>query len=181
MATERIVFATQGPGGLDDIVSPVFGRCPTFTIVDIDNGQVINVTVQQNPAMNAIGGAGMQAAQIIASSGANAVVAGNFGPNATQALMSLGIQMIPGISGVSVKDAIDMYLKKQFTTPTTPMAPSTYPYTPAPMPMQPSTPMAMPVSQPTYNKELEIKMLKIQKEMIEKQIEVIKKRLEELK
>ena len=33
---ERIVVSSQKQGGLDDIVSPMFGRCPAYTVVDVD-------------------------------------------------------------------------------------------------------------------------------------------------
>ncbi|MGQ4913820.1 MAG: NifB/NifX family molybdenum-iron cluster-binding protein [Candidatus Asgardarchaeia archaeon] len=181
MVVERIAFATQGSGGLDDIVSPVFGRCPTFTIVEIEDGQIKNVTVQQNPAMNAIGGAGIQAAQIIASLGATAVVAGSFGPNATNALMSLGIRTIPGVAGITVRDAVNQYISGQLGAPTG-MPPQPIYSSAMPPVSYPSTyPSTAPVSGPTLDKETEIRILKLQKEMIEKQIELIKKRLEELK
>lgn len=78
----KIAVATT-QGGLEDVVSPVFGRCPTFTLVDVENGKVVSHEVVQNPYLSAMGGAGIQAAQLVISKGAQAILAGAFGPNAT--------------------------------------------------------------------------------------------------
>ena len=179
MAIERIAFATQGPGGLNDIVSPIFGRCPTYTIVEIDNGQVVNTKVIQNYAGGAIRGAGIQAAQIIASEGATTVVAGSFGPNASMALSSMGIRMIAGVSGITVQEAVDRYIKGELTG-IAPTAPTGFPPVPAGPtvaypPQYPGIPYA-----PTPTKEQEIEYLKQQKEAIEKRIKEIEKRIAEL-
>ncbi|MCD6484508.1 MAG: dinitrogenase iron-molybdenum cofactor biosynthesis protein [Candidatus Odinarchaeota archaeon] len=174
MAVERIAFATQGAGGINDIVSPIFGRCPTYTIVEIDNGQIINTKVIQNYAGGAIRGAGIQAAQIIASEGVTTVVAGSFGPNASMALGSMGIRMIPGISGITVKEAVDRYIRGELTG-TAPVMPAP----PAPMAPYPTGYPGMPyATQPT--KEQEIQFLMQQKEAIEKRIKEIEKRIAEL-
>ncbi len=44
----RIIVSTV-TGGLDDRVNPAFGRTPTFTIVDVENGEIVNVQVVPNP------------------------------------------------------------------------------------------------------------------------------------
>ena len=179
MAIERIAFATQGPGGLSDIVSPIFGRCPTYTIVEIENGQIVNTKVLQNYAGGAIRGAGIQAAQIIASEGITTAIAGNFGPNASMALGSMGIRMIPGIAGITVQEAVDKYIKGELTG-AVPVAPTTYPAGAPPITPQYPTPYpGVPYGvQPT--KDQEIQFLKQQKEAIEKRIKEIEKRIAEL-
>lgn len=90
----KIAVATTR-GGLDDAVSPVFGRCPTFTLVDVENGEIVSHEAIQNPYAGAAGGAGIQAAQLIVSKGAQAVLAGAFGPNATNVLSQGGVQTVP--------------------------------------------------------------------------------------
>ena len=35
----RIAAATEGYRGLDDIISPVLGRAPTFTIIELEKGE----------------------------------------------------------------------------------------------------------------------------------------------
>jgi predicted Fe-Mo cluster-binding NifX family protein len=36
--------------GLNDVVSEVFGKAKTFTLVDVENGEVKDVKVVDNPA-----------------------------------------------------------------------------------------------------------------------------------
>jgi len=122
---ERIVVSSQSQGGLDDMVSPMFGRCPIYTIVDIDLDQkeIKEVSTENNPAMQAMGGAGIQAAQLIGNLGAKAVISGNFGPNAFIPLQQLGIKIHAGVFGISVKEAVDQYLAGSLTPVTGPTAP----------------------------------------------------------
>jgi predicted Fe-Mo cluster-binding NifX family protein len=62
-----------------------------------------------NPGVAASGGAGVSAAQMIAGTGAEAVLTGNCGPNAYQVLSAAGIDVMTGVSG-KVTDAIQDYL-----------------------------------------------------------------------
>ena len=102
----RVAIPTNGRMGLDDTVAPRFARCPTFTIVDLEGGRVVNVEVRDNPYVTYPHGAGFAVAQFLASLGVNVVLAPMIGPNAQQALSSLGIrvQLVP--AGVKVRDAL---------------------------------------------------------------------------
>jgi len=62
----RVAVASQGQGGLDDVVSPMFGRCPTFTIVDIESSEIKGINIVQNQAASAMHGAGIAAVQTLA-------------------------------------------------------------------------------------------------------------------
>jgi len=90
---------------LDASVDPRFGRCPYFIIVDSDTMQF---EVIPNAASGAMGGAGIQAAQIIASKGVKVVITGNVGPNAFQALSAAGIKIVTGAYG-TVREVIEKY------------------------------------------------------------------------
>jgi predicted Fe-Mo cluster-binding NifX family protein len=87
---------------LDSQVDGRFGRCPYFLIVD---SETMNFEVLTNAAAGAMGGAGIQAAQTIASRGVKAVITGNVGPNAFQTLSAAGIEIAIGASG-TVREAI---------------------------------------------------------------------------
>ncbi len=106
----KVAVATEGPGGLDDIVSPRFGRCPTFTIVTIDGGNIKDVRAVQNPAAFAAHGAGIAAVQTLANQGVKVIVAGRFGPWASQASIQFGMQMVMVPPGIRVRDAINGYI-----------------------------------------------------------------------
>ena len=64
---------------LDSPVSPNFGRCPVFAFVDLET---MELNAVDNPATNAPGGAGIQAARFVIDQGAQALVTGRVGPNA---------------------------------------------------------------------------------------------------
>jgi len=90
---------------LDAPLDPRFGRCPYFVIVDSETMQFEAIP---NMASGATGGAGIQAAQTIASKGVEVVITGNVGPNAFQALSATGIRIVTGALG-TVKEVIEKY------------------------------------------------------------------------
>jgi predicted Fe-Mo cluster-binding NifX family protein len=90
---------------LDAPVDPRFGRSPYFIIVDLETMQFEAIP---NPASSVMGGAGIQAARVIASKGVKAVITGNVGPNAFQALSAAGIKIITGAYG-TVREVIEKY------------------------------------------------------------------------
>ena len=63
----KILVATQTKGGLEDLVSPVFGRAPTFTIVEVKDNKIKKAEVHQNTTAGGFRGVGIQAAQFAAN------------------------------------------------------------------------------------------------------------------
>jgi len=188
----KIVVATTA-GGLDDTVSPVFGRSPTFTIVDVEGKKIKNSSVIQNQYAGAMGGAGIQAAQTVINQGAKAVIAGNYGPNASMVFNQAGVEMVSA-QGISVRDAVSKYLEGELSPVTTATAPvfggmgmgggrrrgggrgmGFVQQAPMPSPIMP------PMSTSQMPKEQELQMLKTQVKTLEQQLDQLKKRLEELK
>jgi len=100
----KIAVASSGTT-LDVPVDPRFGRCPFFLVVDTDT---LQFEVLENQAAQAGGGAGIQAAQAVARAGAEGVIAGNFGPNAFQALTAGGIPVYTGATG-TVAEAVQLF------------------------------------------------------------------------
>ena len=86
-------------------VDPRFGRYKYFLIIDTDS---MNVKSVSNDSMMASGGAGIQAAQMVAKTGAGIVITGNIGPNAFQTLTAAGVKVITGVNG-SIKDVVDKF------------------------------------------------------------------------
>jgi len=92
---------------LEASIDSRFGRCQYFLFVDTET---MNFEAVGNPAFTAGGGAGIQAAQAVVNKGANAVITGNVGPNAFQALQAGGMKIITGAQG-PVKDVIERFNK----------------------------------------------------------------------
>ena len=99
------ICVTATAGGLDVQVDPRFGRCPYFVIVD---PETMRFEVIPNAAAGAMGGAGIQAAQIVVNKGINVLITGNVGPNAFQALSAAGIRIVTGAYG-TVREVVEKY------------------------------------------------------------------------
>ncbi|MFA5093113.1 MAG: NifB/NifX family molybdenum-iron cluster-binding protein [Candidatus Omnitrophota bacterium] len=85
----RVAISTDG-----EFVSAHFGRCPTFTLVDIENGKAVKRIEVANP--------GHQPGAIpefLNQKGVNCIVAGGMGMRATSFFDEYGIKTIVGISG----------------------------------------------------------------------------------
>ena len=101
----KIVITATSPN-IDARVDPRFGRGAYFIFVDPNTHEW---QAQENPAVNASGGAGSQAAQLISGEGAQAAISGHFGPNAFQALQAAGISMYQFGELQTVKEVITAY------------------------------------------------------------------------
>jgi predicted Fe-Mo cluster-binding NifX family protein len=103
----RICLSVSLPN-LDSPIDPRFGRAPYFLITD-ERGEKVKVI--KNTGVEAMGGAGITAAQLVVSAGAQVVITGNLGPRAFQVLQASGIKMISGVFELSAKEALEKYQK----------------------------------------------------------------------
>ena len=101
----KICITAVGPK-LNSAIDPRFGRCAYFLIVD-EKGKLLKAIA--NEGVQAMRGAGVTAAQIVADQGANVVITGNVGPNAYMVLGSSGIKIFPGASNITAEQAFKMY------------------------------------------------------------------------
>jgi len=90
----RIVVASVGDRKLEDRVSPEFSYSRTFTIIDIEDGEVRNIEVLENPAKNMAHGRGPLVGKSLADRGVDIVITGKIGPGASTVLEQLGIKVI---------------------------------------------------------------------------------------
>jgi len=90
---------------LDSPASAGFGRCPVYVFVD---PETMAFEAVENPAANAPGGAGIEAAQFVVGRGAQAVLTGNVGPNALNVFQAAGVQVYP-FEGGTVRQAVEAY------------------------------------------------------------------------
>jgi predicted Fe-Mo cluster-binding NifX family protein len=100
----KVCITSEGKT-LDSKIDPRFGRCQYFIIADTDT---LEFEAIQNPNIEAMGGAGIQSAQLVASKQVKAVLTGNVGPNAFQTLNAAGIDIYTQVNG-SIKEAIEAY------------------------------------------------------------------------
>lgn len=104
--SNRIAVATGKNGGLDDRVSDVFGRAATFTLIDVDGGQIKNVKILKNPATSYTHGAGPIVVKTLIDLGVNTVIGSELGPGALALLKQHNISMVKVNRGTLVRDAI---------------------------------------------------------------------------
>ena len=96
----RVAISTDG-----NVVSAHFGRCPTFTLVDIENSEVVKKEVIDNPGHHP----GFLP-QFLHKNGVDAIVAGGMGQRALGLFAEVGIEIVVGISG-TVDEVIDKIVK----------------------------------------------------------------------
>jgi predicted Fe-Mo cluster-binding NifX family protein len=100
----KIAVSASSPE-LDSPVDPRFGRCSCFLIVD---PETMEFEAVENPYVSASGGAGIQAAQLMAGKGVQAVLTGSCGPNAFQTLKAAGVKVVVGVTG-TVRAVVQSY------------------------------------------------------------------------
>ena len=105
----KIACSTQA-ATLDAQIDPRLGRAAYFLIVDTDS-QAVDVFDNSGGAS---GGAGIQAAQTLASKGVQVVITGNCGPNAFTTFQAANIAVYTGASGTA-RDALAQYQQGTLT------------------------------------------------------------------
>jgi len=99
------IAVTSTGNSIDSLIDPRFGRCNTFLIVDTE-------TMEAKPVANsnilAAHGAGIGAAQSIASLGVKKIITGQVGPNAHMALSRAGIEIYTTTQG-TVREAVERF------------------------------------------------------------------------
>jgi len=101
----KIIITSTGDS-LDSELDQRFGRAERFILYDTDEDSFSVIDNKQN--IESPSGAGIQAAQNIINSGAEAVITPNCGPNAFRVLSTAGVKVFSCKSG-EIKDIIDDY------------------------------------------------------------------------
>jgi len=110
MVKRRIAIATDGKDGLEDVVSNVFGRARTFTIIDAEDEKIVSVSVLENPALSYSHGAGPIAIKTLIDDKVEVVISNELGVGASELLWQhsvLYVQAKPGTNvGTAVKEVL---------------------------------------------------------------------------
>jgi predicted Fe-Mo cluster-binding NifX family protein len=103
----RIAVSADNKNGLESVVSPHFGRCPHFVMVDLDEHDVQEVREVDNPYYGH-----HQPGQVpafIHSFGANVMLTGGMGGRAIMFFQQFGIEGVTGAYG-TVRQSVERYL-----------------------------------------------------------------------
>jgi len=103
----KIAVTSKGPN-LDDPVDPRFGRAAYILVVD---SETLDVEVLDNKEnVNALKGAGIQAAGMVSDKGAEVLITGFCGPNAFKVLNAAKIKVASDAKG-TVRDAVTSFIQ----------------------------------------------------------------------
>lgn len=102
----KVAVTSDGPD-LDGPLDPRFGRAAGFMIV---NPKTFEYTYLDNGSSQAMSqGAGIQAAENVAQSGAQVVLTGYVGPKAFQALSAAGITVVQNMENLTIRQAVERF------------------------------------------------------------------------
>ena len=111
MSKKTVAVPSMLPGGLEAQRSGHFGHCDVFTLVELDNGQVVNTSTVENAA-HFQGGCHVPV-QILQQSGAHAIIVGGIGMRPLMGFRQVGIEVFYGPQGETVQSAIDQLVEGQ--------------------------------------------------------------------
>ncbi|MDY0389628.1 NifB/NifX family molybdenum-iron cluster-binding protein [Desulfobulbus oligotrophicus] len=100
----KIAFTVAGTD-MSAAIDPRFGRCFGFLIYNLDDD---TFAMHENKNREAAHGAGIQSAESLVRSGAQAVITGQCGPKAFQVLRTAGIKIF-ATTATGVADALTLY------------------------------------------------------------------------
>lgn len=103
----RIALSADNSNGIDSVISPHFGRCPHFVVVDVDGQTVNEVSVVDNPFYG-----NHQPGQVpgfIRQLGADVMLTGGMGARAVMFFQQFGIEPVTGASGTA-RMSLEAYL-----------------------------------------------------------------------
>jgi len=106
----RIAISAEDINGLDSVVSPHFGRCPHYILVDVEGQEAKSIQAVDNPYYSQHS-PGMVPG-FIHSQGVDVMLTGGMGHRAIGFFEQYGIEAVTGASG-TVRCALESYLGGQ--------------------------------------------------------------------
>ncbi len=97
------------PGGLDAPMGMHFGHCDIYTIVEVENGAVKNVSTLPNVPHQQ--GGCMAPVQHLASHGVKKLLAGGMGMRPLMGFQQVGVEVYYAGNFVTVKQAVEAFLQ----------------------------------------------------------------------
>jgi len=120
LTMEKVAVSCEGPD-LDERIDSRFGRAAGFMIVDSETFKFEYLDNGGSQAMAR--GAGIQAAENVARSGAKVVLTGYVGPKAFQTLQAAGVRIVQNLEDMTVREAVERYKTGQIEIAQEPNSP----------------------------------------------------------
>lgn len=107
MAQHIVAVASEDKKGLQGEVSMHFGRCPFYTLIEIEDGKIADSKTVENPHFGHHQPGVMP--RFINDLGAHVILAGGMGPRAVQMFQGFGMDVVTGAVG-QVEKVVEAYL-----------------------------------------------------------------------
>ena len=105
MKNGRIAIPSSGTGGLDGTRSGHFGHCDVFTFIDVEDGEIKEVTTLQN-AEHVQGGC-MVPVNLLASNNVNVLVVGGIGMRPLMGFKQVGIDVYHDAERAEIRPVVE--------------------------------------------------------------------------
>ena len=105
MQEGRIAIPTMAPGGLDGERSGHFGHCDVFTLVDVKEGEIQEITTIQNQSH--VQGGCMVPVNLLADNKVNALVVGGIGMRPLMGFRQVGIDVYYDATRPEVRPVVE--------------------------------------------------------------------------
>ena len=91
MENGKIAIPSNGEGGLDGTRAGHFGHCDVFTLVDVENGEIKEVSILQN--QEHVQGGCMVPVNLLSDNSVNALIVGGIGLRPLMGFKQVGINV----------------------------------------------------------------------------------------
>lgn len=108
MNQARIAVPSTHPGGLDAEVEAHFGHCAAYTLVDIKEGRISEVTTL--PSIPHQQGGCLAPVNHLAKNGVTVLIAGGMGLRPLMGFNQVGIEVFRGTEKPNVRTAVEAFL-----------------------------------------------------------------------
>lgn len=108
MTTVRVAFPSEGNGGIEGVRAGHFGHCDVFTLVDLEDGQIKEVSTINNKEH--VQGGCMVPVNLLASHKVNALVVGGIGMRPLMGFNQVGIKVYHEAQTLEIKPVLDAFI-----------------------------------------------------------------------
>jgi len=105
MEKGRIAVPSNGAGGMDGTRSGHFGHCDVFTFIDVEDGEIKNVSTLQNEEH--VQGGCMVPVNLLADNKVNALVVGGIGMRPLMGFKQVGINVYHDAERTEIRPVVE--------------------------------------------------------------------------
>ncbi len=105
----RIAIPSTLPGGLEAGVGAHFGHCDLYTVVEVKEGRITEVSTLPNVPHQQ--GGCLTAVNHLAQNGVTVLIAGGMGMRPLMGFSQAGIEVFRGTEAPSVEDAVQAFIR----------------------------------------------------------------------